>query len=260
METHLHTSQYCAVPGNTILDAVATIMDTIAFSECTNIPICVLTLDFQHAFDKAPHDYLCTILRSDGLSAHFVTGIRNLYTGATSSVQINGRLHGPIPIHCGVRQGCPLSMVLYTLCLQPFLSMLEQSLPGVRIGRGNRPLSVVAYADDVTVFLTSVEDFRAVEDAIRLFEKASGAHLNPRKSQALAIGRWNASDKILGITYHAYVRILGVQFWSTINKSIKAMWTQLTGQLRSHAQFPTPRDFCLAHRTLYIHIYLLANI
>jgi len=77
--------------------------------------MCILTLDFEHAFDRVSHDYLFTILRSYGLSAHFVTLIRNLYTGATSSVQINGRLHGPIPTRCGVQQGCPLSMALYTL-------------------------------------------------------------------------------------------------------------------------------------------------
>jgi hypothetical protein len=143
------------------------------------------------------------------------------------------------------------------LCLQPFLSVLEQSLPGVRIGQGNCPVSVVAYADDVTVFLTSVADFPAVEDATRLFEKASGALLNPRKSQALAIGLLNASDTILGITYHPYMRILGVQFWST---SINAKWTQLTGQVLSHAKDSYPHALCLAHRILYVHIYLLAKI
>jgi hypothetical protein len=55
--------------------------------------------------------------------------------------------------------------------------------------RGSRPVSVVAYADDVTVFLTSVSDVSTVEDAIRQFEKASGARLNQHKSRALAIGR-----------------------------------------------------------------------
>jgi 3-deoxy-D-arabino-heptulosonate 7-phosphate (DAHP) synthase class II len=52
-----------------------------------------------------------------------------------------------------------------------------------------RPVSVVAYADDVTVFLTSASDISTVEDVICQFEKASGPRLNPHKSRALVIGR-----------------------------------------------------------------------
>jgi len=47
---------------------------------------------------------------------------------------------------------------------------------------------VVAYADGVTIFVTSAADFAIIEEAIRPYERASGARLNPRKSQALAIG------------------------------------------------------------------------
>jgi len=75
-------------------------------------------------------------------------------------------------------------MALHTLYLQPFVNMLECGFFGVRIGRRNRLVSVVAYADDVTVFLTSVAEIPAVEDAIHLFEKASGTCLNLRKSMA----------------------------------------------------------------------------
>ena len=55
---------------------------------------------------------------------------------------------------------------------------------------GNQELhtSVIAYADDVTIFVTSIADFPIIEEAIRLFERASGARLNPRKSKAIAVG------------------------------------------------------------------------
>jgi hypothetical protein len=105
--------------------------------------MCVLVLYFQHVFDKISHDYLFTIFRSYGISTRFVDLIRNLYTDAISPLQINGRLYRPIPNRYGL-QGFPLSMALYTLCLQPFLNMLQQRLPGIRIGRGNRSVSVVA--------------------------------------------------------------------------------------------------------------------
>jgi hypothetical protein len=236
------------------------VRDTIAYAECTNTPMCVLVLDFQQAFDNISHDYLFAILRSYGLTSRFVNLIRNLYSEATSAVEVNGRLHGPIPIRSGVRQGCPLRMALYTLCLQPFLNMLDQRLTGIRIGSDHGPMSVVAYADDVTIFLTSITDLQVVEEAIQLFEKAYGARLNPTKSRALPIGRWRTFDTVRDIAYHPSVTILGVSFWSTIQKSATATWTHLTGQVRTLARESYPRDLCFAHRIQYVHTYLLAKI
>jgi len=78
-----------------------------------------------------------------------------MYEGATSSVKINGHQYGPVPLRFAVRLVCPMSMTLYALCLHIFLRLLDLKLPGIRIGRLSRPTSAVAYADEVTVFVTS---------------------------------------------------------------------------------------------------------
>jgi hypothetical protein len=169
LEKNLSKTQFCGDLGNNILDAVATVRDTIAFAEYTNTPLCVMALDFKQAFDNISHEYLFSIICSYGLTERFANWICDLYRDATSTVQINGRLHGTIPIKCGVRQGCPLSMALYTLCLQPFLDMFARRLTGIKIGREKEPVSVVAYADDVTLSLTSDTDRQVIEEAIQLF-------------------------------------------------------------------------------------------
>jgi hypothetical protein len=79
----------------------------------------------------------------------------------------------------------------------------------VCIDRGSKTVSVVAYADDVTGFLTTASDISTVEEAIRQFEKASGARLTPHKSRTLAIGRWSVPDNPMGIAYHPNALILG---------------------------------------------------
>jgi len=63
-------------------------------------------------------------------------------------------------------------MALYALCFHPFLRLLDLKLPGIRIGRRTRTTSVVAYADGVTIFVTSAADFTIIEEAIRLYERA----------------------------------------------------------------------------------------
>jgi hypothetical protein len=138
MKEQLSSCQFCAVPGNSILEAVAKIRDAITWAENTGTPLCVLTLDFESAFDKMSHSYLFKILRRYGITQCFIERIRNLYNGATASIQINGTTTGQIPIRCAVGQGCPLSMALCALCLHPLLRTLEETLNGLHIGGTKR--------------------------------------------------------------------------------------------------------------------------
>ena len=48
----LTASQYCGRQGNTIFDAVATVRDAVAYANATRTPMCVVTIDFQEAFDN----------------------------------------------------------------------------------------------------------------------------------------------------------------------------------------------------------------
>ena len=77
-----------------------------------------------------------------------------LYRNAKSEVQINGFKSHCFPIKSSIRQGCPLSMQLYAICINPLLHNLEEAITGARIGRGKPGTATVAYADDATVFLT----------------------------------------------------------------------------------------------------------
>jgi len=260
MERRLKSTQYCGVPENSILDAVATVRDSIAHAGHTNTPLCILTLCLKNSFDRISHSYLFTILHSYGLSPSLINRIKNMYDGANSTVQINGHSHGPIPIRCGLRLGCPLSIGLYALCLQPLFKILESRLPGIQIGWSARPVSSFAYADDVTVFVTSVVDFSIIEEAIRLYEKASGARLNQHKSKVIAIGVWSAFDADLGIPYHSHVKFLGITFWTHIGKSINDTWARITTQLRQRAREANSRNICLIYRLRYFLTYLFAKI
>jgi hypothetical protein len=98
----LHPSQYYGVPGKTIFEASATVQDAITYADVANILLCVLPLDFKEAFDEISHTYLLTILQSHGYNDAFIERIKNMYNNATSVVQINGHIPGPIPIHCSV--------------------------------------------------------------------------------------------------------------------------------------------------------------
>jgi hypothetical protein len=112
LEEQLTSSQYCSVPGKSILEAVSVLRDVVANAELTRTPLCILSLDFRIAFDCISHHYLFQILAGYSLSEWFIDRILSMYENATASLQINGVLAGPIPIQSVIRQGCPLSMAL----------------------------------------------------------------------------------------------------------------------------------------------------
>ena len=62
LEEHLRTSQFCSVPGNSIIETVSIVREAVAHAEVTDTPLYVLTLDFREAFDRIVHYYLFTIL------------------------------------------------------------------------------------------------------------------------------------------------------------------------------------------------------
>jgi hypothetical protein len=85
-----------------------------------------------------------------------------MYDQAFSSVQINGHLAEPFPVQCSVRQGCPMGMLLFALILNPLLCLPERNLTGIIIGHRTQKTAVVAYADDVTIFVTAPEDINII--------------------------------------------------------------------------------------------------
>ena len=136
-------------------------------------------------------------------------------------------------------------MVLYALCLHPFLNFLNRKIAGIKIGNRTRPTAIVAYVDDVTIFITTAANLVIVEDAINIFEQAAGARLTPRKSKALAIGGWNTTDTIRGIEYYQSVTILGVTFWATTRQTMDDTWERLTGKSAWKRRKPMTRTLAL---------------
>ena len=256
----LNEHQYCGATGRTMFDAVSTLRDVIAQAEMSGMSICVLSLDFAEAFDRISHQYLFAALRDYGCSPTLIGKIRMLYQNATSQVQINGFRSASFPIASSIRQGCPLSMLLFAICIDPLLWQLEKHLAGVKYNRGKEKVSVVAYADDVSIILTDLKEIRVVKDILHTFERASGAKLNVTKSAALACGTWNATKEVMGIGYKQSIRILGFQFTKETNKSQRLNWEQVEKKIKLHAQGTYHRELGLAHRIKYAQVYLLAKL
>jgi hypothetical protein len=242
-----------------ILKAVATIRDAVAYAEVTRSPFFVVKIDLQVAFDNLSHEYIFKVLCKYGFSERFRQRLKNIYNNATSSVQVNGYRSRPFTIKSSIRQGCPLSMLLFIMCLNPLLRTLEASLQGMRIGRHHTRTAVVAYTDDVTILMTDPSDIPKLQQAIQCFEAASGARVNFQKSRAIAIGTWDTSHTVMNIPYHDTAIILGFKIKSAVRESVLASWKKTIAIIQTQAQENYCRTMTLDMRIKYVHEYLMAR-
>jgi hypothetical protein len=256
----LHPQQFCGAHDNNIYGAIAALRETIAHSEQTNTQACILSLDFESAFDNIAHTYLMTIMEAYGFSNTFRDRIQQMYTNATSAVQINGHSSRPITIQCSIRQGCPLNMILFALCINPLLCMIDETLTQHRRGHRTPGPIIITYADDVTIILRSQDEILHVQEALRVYEAASGARLNLRKSQAMALGSWDTTIDVMGIPYISELSYLGTKMTPTIRNSAQRSWNVVTGLLKKHAQDTYHRALTIDNRIAYIQSCLLARV
>lgn len=94
--------------------------DILEWAGQRHIPLALLSLDQEKAFDRVSH--LWGVLARLGLGQGFLSWVGLLYREVFSRVSVNGHLSGPVWQKGGVWQGCPLSPLLYVLYLEPLLA------------------------------------------------------------------------------------------------------------------------------------------
>ena len=112
--------------------------------------------------------------------------IRCLYTHVQSAILSNGTLSEFFDVTRGVRQGCPLSPLLFVLVSECFgqLSRTCSEIRGIKLP-GGRECKISQYADDNTCFVTNDCGLLKVLDVFEKYGRASGAKLNRTKSKGL---------------------------------------------------------------------------
>ena len=116
---------YC-VTGRSIYDYINLIRDVLFYSNSNDVA--VINLGQKKAFDNVDHGYLFNTMRAMGFGARFISYLQILYRGAKSLVKVYGSLTVPFSFEKGIRQGCPLLGLLYTIAIEPLLNNLRTKL------------------------------------------------------------------------------------------------------------------------------------
>ena len=124
MTIKLNNSQFGFRQGRRTTDAIFIMTTAIQASKKKKIPLCTCFVEFAKAFDSVNHNLLWNKLASMGLSTKMLNILQNMYGKATSKESANNTYSAFFPCCKGVRQGCNLSPLLFSL----FINDLETYL------------------------------------------------------------------------------------------------------------------------------------
>jgi hypothetical protein len=174
------------LPGRSMLQNILEIDGEMrAASLQTERPAAVF-FDFAAAFPSLAHDFLLDVLGHLRLPRQFRAFVSNLYYGNGCRIAAAGDSHEGFSIRSGIRQGCPLSPLLFALCGDLLLRRIQLLLPGDMCR---------AYADDIG--LVSKDVFASSQQFVPAFEefaKISGLALNLGKTIFVPLGDDSVED------------------------------------------------------------------
>jgi len=162
----------------------------------------LMKLDIHKAFDTVNWGYLLEILQALGFGPCWREWISILFLTSSSTALLNGR-QGPSFSHArGVRQGDPLSPMLFILAMDPLQRLLDLATQyGIltRLPFTAAKWRTSMYADDAAIFINPIkEDVEDVKIILEAFGTFLGLHINLQKSSVHPIRCENVDlDQVL---------------------------------------------------------------
>jgi hypothetical protein len=154
----------------------------------------ILKLDFEKAYDRVNWEFLREVLFRKGFSPMMVHRLMQLVQGGQTAINVNGKI-GPFFRNArGVRQGDPLSPILFDFMVDGLAAILSRARKAGHI-RGVVPhlipggVSHLQYADDTLILIEpSDEGIANLKLLLLCFENMSGLKINFDKSEVLTMG------------------------------------------------------------------------
>ena len=112
----------------------------------------------------------------------FRSYIKSIYHDIRSAIISNGYVSEFFHVQRGVRQGCPLSPLLFVMVAEVFGQAIRKcpEIQGLRVP-GGEEVKISQYADDNTCIVTNSYGLVKVIDVFNEYGRASGARLSTTK-------------------------------------------------------------------------------
>ena len=119
-------------------------------------------IDFKKAYDSVDRDLLWGKLESMGIQGKILQCIKAMYSDVKCKVKVGGEVGSNFSVTTGLRQGCVLSPLLFSLYVNDLMEVLRREEIGIRID--NLTIPGLLFADDLVITAEKSSDLnRALE-------------------------------------------------------------------------------------------------
>ena len=167
--------------------------DIIEYAEQFNTDGLLLFLDFKKAFDSLEWKFMIKTLRKFNFGEQFISWVETIYNESTLCIKNNGHISKSFSVYRGIKQGCPLSALLFILCVEIMALKLKNTdtIKGYKVITTNDEeleLKISQYADDSTLFLRDKLQVKEALILIKEFGIHTGLELNIKKTVGIYLG------------------------------------------------------------------------
>ena len=208
----IRCSQNAYVKGRSIFDAVRTIDDILEYTRHAKMSSFLVAIDFEKPFDSLDHTCLLKVLNAFNFGPSFIQWIRTMYSNISSCIINNGFTSDYFEVGRGVRQGDPLSPLLFMLGLEILTRSIQKNdkIQGIQIE--NSEVKVTLFADDLTCFFRNRSSYECLRDCLSKFSECSGLKVNEEKTEIFGLGTRNSEYVRFPYELKTSIKILGVHF------------------------------------------------
>eukprot|EP00253_Pinus_taeda_P006109 PITA_06109 len=188
LSRNISMEQFGFLDGRQIHEAIGVAQEVIHSVKLKKKKGVVLKIDLSKAYDRISWLYLRMLLTHMGFSYPFVSWIMGCITNVSFVVLVNGATSSFFNSQRGLRQGCPLSPLLFLLVAEGLSRLIhkakrEEKVKGIEVAI-NLYITHLLFVDDILIFTNGnhneLKEFKCIFD---LFLKATSMQINSGKSQ-----------------------------------------------------------------------------
>ncbi|WMV46072.1 hypothetical protein MTR67_039457 [Solanum verrucosum] len=148
----------------------------------------VIKLDMAKAYDTVSWAFTCIAMRTMGFGEVFIDLVWRIMSNNWYSVIVNGSRHGFFHSTRGLKQGDPLSPVLFILGAEVLSRMLnllhqDQNYKGFHMQIGGPQINHLCFADDVIIFTAATRSsLQLIMKTLSTYEAVSDQSINKENS------------------------------------------------------------------------------
>lgn len=262
--------QVAAIPKRNIHNNLIIIRDLIDYSELKEDSFFILSIDQQKAFDMVDREFLFDVLKKSNYPDIFISFIQALYFKTTAQVKNGNSFSKHFDLTRGLRQGGPLSLILYVIKYNVLVNEMANhtNLTGIDLPGIKRQLKMLGYADDSNFIGKDLKNIKEIYKTYEKYERATGSKINQDKTEIIFFGNKNKipSSHIYELyninekSHHNPMKILGIYFGTNNIDSAKYNFEKQIGKIKNHINILHSRTLSLRGKAIMINTELLSKI